>query len=146
MLRQILSNMKAAILADTTLAGYIKKVLCAQNGFAPKGTPYPYIVISPGQSSFQYRELTNQRGKSFYDIVVYGYADFPGQELGLIGAEGVKEGVIDIGDDIDSLLHGNTFDGLVQNAQVQYITYPIPLQQWFILGQNEVRIAIRYTA
>ena len=144
-LREILSEIKDALLHDAILAAYIKKVLRAQSGYFPKGTPFPCIVVSPDTAAFDYRALTSQRGKSVYDVVVYGYADFPGQELGLIGEDGVKEGVIGIGDDIDRVLHGNTFGGLVQNAQVMRIAYPIPPQQWFMIGLNEVRVYIRYT-
>lgn len=146
MLRDLLLAMKQVIQEDSILAAYIQKVLLAQSGFHPKGTPYPCIVISPESASFQYRELTNKRGRSLYDLVLYGFTNFPGQELGLIGEDGVKQGVIGIGDDIDRVLHGNTLGGLVQEAKVQRITYPIPPQQWFLIGFNEVRVAIQYKA
>lgn len=143
-MKELLLAIKQVVQADEALLAYIKKVLIAQSGYHPKGTPYPCIVISPESELFEYRELTGKRGKTTFDVTVYGFTEFPGQELGLIGASGVKQGVIDIKEDVDRVLRGNTFDGLVQEAKVQRATYPIPPQQWFSIGLNEVRLAVRY--
>jgi len=119
-MKTILNRLKTALSTSATLS-YVKKFEIVSPKLLPdvSSSMVPYIGIAPASTT---ESWVSQRKQAVHSVDIYAVIYLQIQESAIIG-DSVKKGIIEIVDDIESVVRGHR----LPEASVNYLAKPIEI-------------------
>ena len=120
-MKTTVTRLKTLLQEDATLSSYVKKVEIVSPKLLPdiSNTMVPYIGIAPVNST---ETWIAQRKQSTMIVELYAVILLQQQENAIIG-DSVKKGILEIVEDIDTVVRGK----FLSSSNVRYLSKPIEI-------------------